>query len=234
MFRIVTAYAKNSKLSKINPYEKVMLCLIPVVIIGFSKSIILPLINIGIFILLHVLSKNPLKVVARFIVGLAGFGLLSAVTFVFDYGIFYFLLVILKCISGGLGVTYFTFTTPLDDCLYLLSKHKNLRDLCDIVKSMERFLIIIEDEFFILNSAMKARGGFDGLSLKIRNTGKVAGLLFVNTFRKWNDIKDALNSRCYAGYTNYMEKNFSNSNKRKLAIYFYDIVLIVLCFIKEW
>lgn len=234
MFRIVTAYAKKSKLCNINPYEKMMLCFMPVIIIGFTKGVLLPGINICIFIGLHIITKTPLKIVFKFVSGIVGFALLSSITFIFDYGILYCFIILLKCASAGFAVTFFTFTTPLDDCLLLFSKHKSLRDICDIVKSMERFLIIIEDEFFILNNAMKSRGGFEGLTNKIKNTGKVAGLLFINTFRKWNEIKEALYSRCYRGYTNYMEKKFISSGKRRLAIYLYNLTLILLCFFKEW
>ncbi|EYE89218.1 cobalt ABC transporter permease [Fervidicella metallireducens AeB] len=234
MFRIVTAYAKNSKLANIHPYEKAAFCIIPILIIGFTRSILMPAINILVFIALHIISKNPLKLVLKFVLGILGFALMSSVTFVFDYGIGYCLIVLLKCLSGGLAVTYLAFTTPIDDLLYVISKNENLRDICDIAKSMQRFLILIEDEFFILHSAVKARGGFDDFKSKVLNSGKVAGLLFINTFRRWKEIKEAINSRCYRGHTCYFHKNFSSSTKRRFAIFLYNLILLIICVYKEW
>lgn len=234
MFRIVTAYAKNSKLINIHPYEKVAFCLIPILTIGFTRSILPPVINILVFTALHIISKNPLKLVLKFVLGILGFAFISSITFVFDYGIGYCLLVLLKCLSGGLAVTFLAFTTPIDDLLYVLSKKDSLRDICDITKSMERFIILIEDEFIILHSAVKARGGFDDFKSKAINSGKVAGLLFINTFRRWKEIKEAINSRCYRGYTCYFHKNFSSSTKRKLAIFLYNLILLIICVYKEW
>lgn len=230
MFRIVAAYAKRNKLSMIHPSEKLLLTIIPIIVIALSKQPIPIMINIVFFIGLHIYAKNPMKIITKFVGGILIFSLVSSFTFVFDYGYYYCLVLILKTLSGGIVITYLSFTTPLDDMLVFLARVEFLRDICDIIKSMERFLILIEDEFKIIINAMKIRGGFDTKKGLVINSGKVAGVLFNNTLRRWKDIKDGINSRCYKGQLHYSSKGFSSSKLRKFGITLYILVLAVLVY----
>lgn len=230
MFKLVSAYAKRTPLSKIHPLEKIILSILPIIILGFSNNIVIIFINIIVLILIHIKSKNPVKIVLKFSLGIATFASISCITFVFDYGFTFCLIIILKSLSGGLCLAYLSLTTPLDDVLYFAAKINLLRDVCDITKSMERFLFLIEDEFSILQNAMKSRGGFDSLMLKVKSSGKLSGVLFINTLRKWSEIKDGINSRCFNGYIPYMEKCYSFSVWRVLIIIGYNAFLIALNF----
>ena len=127
---------------------------------------------------------------------------------------------------------FFALTTPIDDVLDVMAKNTWLKDICDIAKTMERFLVVINDEYLILNNSIKCRGGFDGFKLKIRNTGKMAGLLFVNTMHRWKNIKDGIDSRGYRGYMPYLEKDFDFSYLRFGGICIYIVSLATLIYMK--
>ena len=231
MYRIICAYAKKSSATYVHPIEKIVLAILPIIVLGFFNNITLILVNISIFLLVHIFSKNPAKLAFKFALGIALFAAISCITFVFDYGITYSLAIILKSFSGGLCLAYLALTTPLDDILYYASKIDALKDVCDIAKSMERFLVLIEDEYLLLHRAVKSRGGLDSLPLKIKNTGKIAGLLFVNTLKRWDEIKDAISSRCYKGYMSYMIKDFNFSKIRFIVILGYNIMLLGLNYV---
>lgn len=228
MFKIISLLAKKSRLSKIHPMEKILLCIFPIVILGFSKNYIPLLINIIIFILLHIKAQNDFNIILKFVIAATGFALFSCITFIFDYGIIFCIVVLLKTTSAAISVSYLVLTTPLDDLLYICSKNNSLRDICDIAKSMERFLILIEDEYKIMYKSMKCRGGFDTFFSKIKNMGKLAGLLFINTMHRWNDIKSAINSRGYSGFMPYIKRTFNFSKIRLSYILCYNVLLIVV------
>jgi cobalt/nickel transport system permease protein len=221
MFRTITAFSKINRLSKVHPVEKILLSIVPIILIGYTRHYYSIAINIILFLILHIVFKSPRKIVVKFTLAAAGFALISSVTFIFDYGISFCTLIILKTLSSGISLSYLVLTTPLDDVLYFTSRIQSLRDICDITKNMERFLIIIEDEYIILNNSIKSRNGFSDISLKIRNTGKMAGLLFVNTMRKWDDIRDGIDSRCYRGSMPYLKKEFNFSYTRISCIIVY-------------
>ncbi|MBC2580769.1 cobalt ABC transporter permease [Clostridium sp. DJ247] len=225
------ALSKISKVSKVHPVEKIILSIFPIVVIGFSHKAFPIILNIIVFILLHVLCENNRKVVVKFTFEIAAFAAFSSITFVFDYGINYCFIILLKSLSAALCLSFFSLTTPIDDALFIFSKYHWLKDICDIAKSMERFLVIIDEEYGILYNSIKARGGFDGVKLKIRNTGKMAGLLFVNTMNRWKCIKDGLDSRGYRGYTPYLTKEFNFSMLRFMAVCIYIVLLGSLIFV---
>lgn len=234
MVRLIMALARSSELSTIHPLEKVILTMGPIIIIGFSKNITIPILNILVFIILHIKAKNNKRVVLHFTMHILIFIIISSITFVFDYGIKFCMDIWAKGISAGLCLSYLSLTTPIDHILFYLSKKSYLKDLCDISKSMERFLITINDEFNILKNSIKSRGGFDSFSLKIKSTAKMAALLFINTMHRWTEVKFALDSRGFKGYIPYITRDFSFSNLRFISIIIYNILLIFLVVLEKF
>lgn len=231
MLKLIMALSRTSKIAKVHPVEKILLTIIPIVVLGFSHKVLPVVLNIIFFIILHIICGNNRKIVGKFTLEIAAFAAFSSITFVFDYGINYSIVIILKSLSAGLCLSFFSLTTPIDDALFIFSKNHALKDICDIAKSMERFLVLIDEEFYILNNSIKARGGFDGIKLKIVNTGKMAGLLFVNTMNRWKEIKDGLDCRGYRGYTPYITREFNFSLTRFIFICVYIVVLVTVIFL---
>ena len=230
MLKLIMALATRSKLAYIHPLEKTCLAIVPIIIMGFVKNPIIIVINILVFIILHIKTKNNLQIVRKFSLEIALFSAFSSITFIFDYGWNFILVIILRSISAGLCLSFFSLTTPIDQIFYVLSKRKSLRDICDIAKSMERFLIVISEEYNIMYSSMKSRGGFDSFSLKIKSTGKLAALLFVNTMERWKNIKEGIYSRGYRGYMPYVYNGFDLSISRFMLVIIYNLLLIALIF----
>ncbi len=177
---------------------------------------------------MNLISKNNKKIFIKITLEVTAFAAISSITFVFDYGIVYTLTLIFKSVSAGLCLSFFSLTTPIDDMLYCLGKKEYFKDICDIAKGMERFLVVINDEYNILYSSIKSRGGFDTFKLTIRNTGKMAALLFINTLSRWKIIKEGLDSRGYVGYMPYLDRNFDFSYIRFLSILSYIILILLL------
>lgn len=222
MFKLVSILSKNSKIAHIHPIEKILLAVMPIILMGYSNSIYPLIFNILVFALLHVVCKNPFKIVWKFTLATAAFASISSITLIFDYGWYYCVILVLRTLSSGMCLSYLALTTPMDDLLYFCSKNTYLKDISDIAKSMERFIMLIEDEYIVLYNAIKSRNGFSSFSLKIRNTGKMAGLLFVNTMKRWQDIKNAINTRCYKGDMSYLQKEFDYSMVRIALILLYN------------
>ncbi|MEG0671344.1 CbiQ family ECF transporter T component [Clostridium sp.] len=233
MLKTILAYSKLSKLTNIHPIEKILLCILPIIALSFSTKCYPLVINIIFFLGLHIVYKNPLHVVRHFVEATFIFALISSITFVFDYGWYSTLILILKSVSGGITVSFLTLTTPTDHIFYLGSKVSFLKDISDIGKSMERFLILIDDEFHMLRKAMICRGGFHGFKAKVKDSGVIASLLFVNTLNRWKDIKNGINSRCYKGNIYYRYEEFDLSYKRIVLIIGYIMCLIIFVSISK-
>lgn len=232
MLRLIIAYANLSIKKHINPLEKLMLCILPIIILSYSKSFIPLLLNIMLFLILHIRAKNPLVMVFKFTFAVFLFAAFSSITFIFDYGLKHSMLIWLKTINGGLCASYLSLTTPMEHIFYVLSRKESLRDICDIAKSMERFIILLQEEYYIMNNAMKSRGGFSSFKLKVINSGKLAALLFMNTMHRWKEIKDGINSRAYKGSMNYsnIEFDFSIHRVFLMILYFISLTLVLIIY----
>jgi cobalt/nickel transport system permease protein len=230
VLRLISILAKNSKIVHIHPMEKILLAVMPIILMGFSKSIYPLVLNILLFAMLHIACRNPFKIVWKFTLAAAIFAGISSITLIFDYGWYYCAMLVLRTFSSGICLSYLALSTPMDDILYLCSKNTYLKDISDIAKSMERFIMLIEDEYVVLYNAIKSRNGFSSFSLKIRNTGKMAGLLFINTMKRWQDIKNAINTRCYRGDMSYLQKEFDYSMVRMVLILLYNGCLLYFIF----
>lgn len=231
MLKLIMALSRINKISKIHPVEKILLSIFPIIVIGFCQRAIPIIGNIIVFIILHLICENNKKIVVKFTLGITIFAAISSITFIFDYGLNYSVIILLKSLSAGLCLSFFSLTTAIDDVLLILSKNNYLRDICDIAKSMERFILLIDEEWRILYNSIKSRGGFDGVKLKIENTGKMTGLLFINTMHRWKNIKDGIDSRGYKGYMPYLNKDFNFSYLRFGGICIYLLGLSTLIYI---
>lgn len=227
MLKLIMALSKRSKLTYRHPIEKVIISIMPIIIIGFTKNPIIIIGNIIFFVIIHKLAENNMKVVLKFASHIAAFAAFSSLTFIFDYGIKYVSIILLKSVSAGLCLSFLSLTTPIDQLLYIISKNEYLKDMCDIAKSMERFLVLINEEYNIMYLSMKSRGGFGSFSAKIKDTGKLAALLFVNTMERWKSIKEGINSRCYRGYMPYFGEDLILSRKNLILACLYNLLLII-------
>jgi len=229
MLRQIAAYAAESRIASVHPLQKAALFLPPLVLLGFCGKSPLPVAyTLAGAIIMHFFFRSPLSLVLRFTAGIFTFTLLTSLALIADYGVPYVALLVFKSVAGMLSILLFSLHTPVDDLLGSLSKSTALKDICDIAKSTLRFLVLIEDELRTMTLSAKSRNGFGSYKKSISTTGAIAGLLFVNTMRRWQDIKCATDSRCYRGVIPYSEKKFEHSTAIVLMALAYNAMLLAM------
>lgn len=229
MLRQIAAYAAESRIASIHPLQKAALFLPSLVLLGFCGKSPLPVAyTLAAALIMHFFFKSPLSLVLRFTSGMFTFAILTSLAMLADYGVPYVALLVFRSVAGMLSILLFSLHTPVDDLLCCLSKSAALKDMCDIAKSTLRFLVLIEDELRTMTLAAKSRNGFGSYRKTISTTGTIAGLLFVNTMRRWQDIKYATDSRCYRGVIPYSEKKFERSKSIVLMALAYNAVLVAI------
>ncbi|GAB6168922.1 cobalt ECF transporter T component CbiQ [Clostridium carnis] len=228
MIREINLYSLNSKYREIHPLEKIFLVIVSLVSCSYTKNIYFICFNILLIIVLNLLAKNPLKIVSKFLAIISLFSLFTAITLLIDrYTINYILILILRGINGGVSIGFLALTTPINHIVYILSKWEYTKDIGDIIKSMERFIIILEDDFSITLKAIKSRAGFNGFKGSVIDFGKLCGVSFKNLINRWKEIDLALKNRCYIGRHNY-SYNFNKNNKIIIGIIIYTTITIIL------
>lgn len=225
MIREISLYSLNSKASYIHPIEKIIPTISSLILCSYIENPYVILINILIFIVLNFASKSPIKIVKKFIIISLSFFIFTAITLVWQsYSLNYILILFLRAINGAVSIAFLALTTPINHMVYIISKNEVGRDVADIIKSMERFLIIIEGDFLITKKAIKSRAGFQSFKSGIQDFGKLCGVTFSNLMNRWKEINLSLKNRCYNGRHNY-NYSFKLSKIRLMCIAFYVLLI---------
>lgn len=233
MLREIAVYAKANKYATMHPVEKLLLCIMPIIIMGFVETWYILILNILCFIVMHYRAKTPYKRVLKMVSGILLFYLISSIVLIFDRGMYFSILMILRGISAALCLSLFIFTTPFDYLLHYLSKFEAIRDLCDISKSTERFFMLLEDEGEQIVLAMKSRGGFGGIKGRGKDMIKVMILSFHNSMERWKISREVLAARSYKGRHYYGEALYGYEKSKTIEIILYNVIFIIITVIHK-
>ncbi|MGG7177030.1 CbiQ family ECF transporter T component [Clostridium paraputrificum] len=211
--------------------EKIGLVLVSLISCSYTENIYIILGNIVFFIILNIKAKNPFNMIKKFICITGAFFIFTAVTLLWQgNSVEYIVLLLLRILNGSLTIAFLSLTTPINHLVYLMSKFEYLRDVGDIIKVMERFISVIEDDFVTTFKAMKSRAGFCGFKNSIIDFGKVCGITFKNLIFRWREINLSLKNRCYVGKHNY-NYSFKLSKVRVTFVIFYLFTVILMNYI---
>ncbi|MBU3108439.1 energy-coupling factor transporter transmembrane component T family protein [Clostridium gasigenes] len=227
MIRLINLYALNSKYAKVHPLEKVLLVFISLISCSYTENIYLIMLNIIFFSILSINAKNPFNMIKKFLSIVIIYSIFTTITLMFTYDVKYIIVLLLRGVNGGLTISFLALTTPLNHIVYLMSKNNLTREIADIAKSMETFILVIEKDFDVTFKAMKSRGGFGSFKKSIKDFAKVCSIVMRNLFFRWKEISEGLKNRCYNGKYNY-NYIFNISKKRILLILFYGIVVLII------
>ena len=231
MVREISLYSINSKLANIHPLEKLTLVIISLTGASYIQNNHILIANILFLIVLNIISNNPKSIIYKFIFIYLFFGIFTSISlWCQGYNFSYILTILLRGVNGAVTIAFLALTTPINHLVYLLSKSKWTRDIGDIMKSMERFIVIIEEDFSITFKAIKSRAGFGGCKNSIRDFGRACGLVFKSLIFRWREINLSLKNRCYVGKHNYYY-SFKYNKFRVASIIGYLILIVLCCFI---
>lgn len=229
MIREINLYSSNSKLLKVHPVEKILLVSISLICCSYTEKIYLIALNIFLFVLLNHIARNPWRIIKKFIYISLIFSISTAITMIWqNQSLEEILLIVFRGINGAITLSFLSLTTPINQIVAFISKYDTIRDIADIIKAMERFIILLEEDFSVTFKAMKSRGGFEGFKKSLNDYGKAFGLILKNIFIRWKEISLSLQNRCYNGKFNY---SFDMKINKKIVlgilIYFFIFIILV-------
>ncbi|MGB9977118.1 CbiQ family ECF transporter T component [Thermovenabulum sp.] len=228
MIKEVILYSTSSRGRLVNPLEKLIFVLTAVISSNYFNAPLPFAINFTVFLFLHLYFKTPFNKVMKLLCEIAGFYFASSLVFLADKNIKGFLIANAKGVVNSSALTFLIFTTPVDDFLYLMSRTIFLKEIADLAKTMECFILLLEDELSLMILSAKARGGFDGFLNGIRSCAKIAALLLIDVLKRWKSIDEAISSRCFSGKIPYSKREFNRSGKRIILICLFAILEVIL------
>ncbi|MEG1002885.1 MAG: CbiQ family ECF transporter T component [Clostridium sp.] len=204
MIRLINLYSNNSKLAYIHPVEKIIIVLFSLIGCSYTKNIYIIIGNIFLFLLLNIIAKNPLVIVKKFIGVALVFTVFTSITMFWQgQSISLILLVVLRGINGAITLSFLALTTPINHIVAVISKFEYTRDIADIINQMERFIMLLEEDFNLTFKAIRCRGGFSSFKKSVKDYGLGFGIIFKNLISRWREINISLKNRNYRGRHNY-------------------------------
>ncbi|MGL4570395.1 MAG: energy-coupling factor transporter transmembrane component T family protein [Clostridium sp.] len=232
MIRLINLYSNNSKLAYIHPVEKIIIVLFSLIGCSYTKNIYIIVANIFLFLLLNIIAKNPLVIVKKFISVAFIFTVFTSITMFWQgQSISLILLVVLRGINGAITLSFLALTTPINHIVAVISKFEYTRDIADIINQMERFIMLLEEDFNLTFKAIRCRGGFSSFRKSVKDYGLGFGIIFKNLISRWREINISLKNRNYRGRHNYsFNFKFNKIIISLVVLYFILLVGFIIAF----
>ncbi len=133
-----------------------------------------------------------------------------------------------KAIAGMSAVYMMAFSTPMHEIIGVMQKIRLPGLLIELMNLIYRYIFILFDVAAEMQTAARARLGYQSFRKSLRTFALIAGSLFVVSLRKANAYYDALLSRGYDGKIEFLteKKRLKAWQAAGGAIYFTAVILI--------
>ncbi|OGI03268.1 MAG: cobalt ECF transporter T component CbiQ [Candidatus Melainabacteria bacterium GWF2_37_15] len=236
------AYSNN--LINVHPMEKFIFVMVTIIVCLSSNSIITP-----ILILLTVSSLTILKagVPAKFYFKLMlipfGFLFLGVITILIEIhtepalsfsitqqSIETASKLFFRALGSASCLYFFSLTTPLVDFTSVLKKLKLPDILIELISLIYRLIFILVYIAGRIHTAQSSRLGYSSLKNQFRSLSQLVSSMFILSYKKANDLFISLESRCYNGNLNILEKQYCFSAKNIVFIIVIELFFILMEF----
>lgn len=219
----IDKYAYQSQISKVNPRDKIIFSILPLILCIFLNSFTVSILTIIIMIYATLIwGSISYKVLGKMLLIPLGFLIIGSLTIMINrfpidtsllvgvkvgsyvYGISLDtfkqgILVSLKSLGAVSCMYFFSLNTPMNDLFNFLRKTKLPILVTELMELMYRFIFVVWDEAMKMRVAQTSRLGYYGLKNSITSCGDLVSMLFIRAFKRVDRINSALESRGYDG-----------------------------------
>jgi len=225
----IDSIAQRSKLNKLNPTLKFWSVIILMFLCVGSNE---PYIGLALTLLMLGLTVYIGGVHLHDYIALLStpilFLLMSGLALLFDVGIhpdgvinlpifnFYFFvakgaqlkaaLVMSKAIGAISCLYLLSLSTPMTELICVLRKARVPSVVIELMYLIYRYIFVLFEMYRLMKNASKSRLGFADFYTSVRTTGHIYTHLLARSYRKAMNNFDAMESRCYVGEIQFLEK----------------------------
>lgn len=137
---------------------------------------------------------------------------------------------LLKSLSSVSCLYFLSLTTPIIDILSVLKKLKVPKIFVELMSLIYRFIFVLLETAHMIYIAQNSRLGYIDLKTSYSSLAKLISALFINSYKRSEDIFIALVSRCYDNEINILEDTHEKSYKNLIIITLFELLLILISF----
>ncbi|OHD16570.1 MAG: cobalt ECF transporter T component CbiQ [Spirochaetes bacterium GWD1_27_9] len=240
-------YSYFTKLKNTHPAEKFVFSVGSIIIASFSKSIVLSFcVFFTVSLLIVFFAKIKLTVYLKSLSVPLYFLVPSCIVLAFssikEHSIIMLpflnlaishkslinsIFLLFKSLSIVSLLYFLILTTSLTEILNIFTKLKFPKLLIEIASLTYRFIFILLDCANNIYISQNSRCGYGTIKNSFKSLGYLITNLFSISLQKSNLIYNSLESRCYNGEFNFLQKKYLFSLKNILFIVIFDVILIL-------
>ncbi len=238
--------AYTSKIAKIDPFQKFLFSIIPLLLCICLNSITLSILTIFIMgyasFKLGGISYKTFSALLLIPLAFLIFGSFTVMINQFpkDYNVLFGIKVgnymygvssgsflnglniIFKALAAVSCMYFFSLNTNMNSFFIMLRKTKLPILFIEIMELMYRFIFIIFEEGQRIYIAQNSRLGYVGFKNKLKSTADLVSTVFISAFKKVDRINSALESRGFNGSLDSLEESYEKDKK-------FNIYTILVC-----
>ena len=246
------SYAYRSNLRNQDPVEKIFFAGLMMAICFWAK---LPAISLIIFVIMSGFTvcrgKIPLAAYIKALMVPLSFFLVGAITLLVDKAgareLFFLAipfgngyvglikgssLLVIQLLAQAISLVsclfYLSFNTPMIDLLGGFRRLKVPPLVIELLGLIYRFIFIILAEAHIIFIAQRSRLGYSSYRTGLRSLGSLVATLFIRSYRRFDHLYTALESRGYEGVLNVLEEQREVNKRGFLPPLFWGGILVIL------
>jgi cobalt/nickel transport system permease protein len=117
------------------------------------------------------------------------------------------LLVVSRVLSGTSCLYFLAFTTPMVELFSILQLLRVPAIFIELMMMIYRYIFVILEEAGSMRHAQKMRLGYSGFKRSLDSVSLLASNLFIRAWDRGEKLYIAMNSRCYDGRINLLERD---------------------------
>lgn len=222
-------FAYNSGLKNYNADLKIIFALDVLIIVLFGDSIILSaFVFLTMSLITLFMGKIPFEVYLKFVSIPIAFMVLSCLAIVFNFSgkeagiwnfkvVCFYVFVTEKSIMRGCGtfvkaaagmstVYMLALSTTINEIIIFMRKLHLPSIICELMNLIYRYVFILLDSAYKMQTAAKSRLGYEGFFKAYRSFAGIGGNLFIISLKKANEYYDAMLSRGYNGKIEFLNE----------------------------
>jgi cobalt/nickel transport system permease protein len=252
----IDRYAYYSRLENINPLEKFIFAFTTIAICLWANSILVSIVIITLMIGVAVLKGGiPLSFYLKLILIPFSFLTIGVLTIAinvivesskmlwgfqfFGYTIGFTLQslelaakVFFKALGAVTCLYFLSLTTPIADIISVLKKFGFPVLFLELMSLIYRFIFMLMETADQMFLSQISRLGYYGLKNGLDSLGQLGSTLFIRSYKRSQDLYNALEARCYQGELKVLEQVYPIISKRNLILIFLvETVLIMIAFL---
>lgn len=254
MHDLLDDYAHRNALRDVNPRLKLAIGIASILVCTFASS---PLAPAAVAVIMSAATIISAKIPARFYIKLLAvplsFVILSAVAMIFIQGgdaLLAFnvlgmkleisqeggnlaLLLLTRTIGGMSSLFFIALTTPMIEVFSILKSLGLPGFLIELSMLIYRYIFVLLDQAAMIRNAQAMRLGNSGLQSSLNAFSMLASVLFLRAWEQGERLIVAMDSRCYDGRLDVMERDLPTPRRGLIVAACYILIAVAIAFLTQ-